>query len=196
MLRFLRGVGFGELLDIGGAGGRDHRLALEVVDRLDVARLLEHVAAGGEEMGVGEGDLLLPLGIVGGRAAFEIDGAVRHQRNARRRGHRIELDLELVELELLLHGVDDLVANVHGEADRLLVVVEIGERNRGIAEAERDRAGLLDVLQCPGQVLGVGLAHAKRGCERKAQNLQSFHSSTPHLDDRPECKHKPGQNRM
>ena len=115
-------------------------------------------------------DLLLAVGIVGGRAAFEVDGAVGHQRDAGRRGHRIELDLELVELELLLHGVDDLVADVHREPDRLLVVVEIGERDRGVAEAERDRAGVLDLLQRAGQLLGAGLADDEARGERKADD--------------------------
>ena len=118
------GVGLGELLDVGGAGRRDHRLALEIVDRVDLAGLLRDEAARGQEVGVGEGDLLLAVGIVGGRAAFEVDGAVGQQRNTRRGGDRIELDLELVELELLLYRVDDPVADVDREADRLLVLVE------------------------------------------------------------------------
>jgi hypothetical protein len=78
------GVGLGELLDVGGARCRDHRLALEVVDRIEVAGLLRDKTAGGQKMGVGEGNLLLAVGIVGGRAAFEIDGPVGEQRNAGR----------------------------------------------------------------------------------------------------------------
>ena len=76
--------------------------------RLDVGRLLRHEAVGGDEVGDGEGDLLLALEVVGGRAAFEVDRAVRDQRNARGGGHRVELDVELGELELPLHRVDDL----------------------------------------------------------------------------------------
>src|SRR5882757_7867929 len=148
-------------------------------------------------MRVGEGDLLLPFDIVGGRAAFQVDGAVRQQRDAGRRRHRIELDLELVELELFLHGLDDLVADVHREADRLLVFVQIGKRDRGVAETERDRPGLLDVLQCPCQLLSPRPARAKRGGERKAQYSQLFHVSAPDFSMIfPECLHKPGRNRM
>ena len=33
MPRFLRGVDLGDLLDVGGAGGRDDGLALQVVER-------------------------------------------------------------------------------------------------------------------------------------------------------------------
>ena len=168
-VQIARGVGFGELLDVGGAGGGDHRLALEIVDRVDLAGLLRDVAARGQKMRVGERDLLLALGIVGGRTAFEVNGAVGKQRNPGRRGHRIELDLELAELEFVLHGIDDLVANVHRKADRLLTIVEIGERDRGVAEAERDRTGLLDVLQCARQLFGTGLADAKCSRNRKAK---------------------------
>ena len=35
----------------------------------------------------------------------------------------LSFDLELVELQLFLHGVDDLVTDVHRKADRLLIVV-------------------------------------------------------------------------
>ncbi len=125
-------------------------------------------------------DLLLALGVVGGRTAFEVDGAVGDQRNAGRRRHRIELDLELVELELLLHGIDDLVADVHRVADRLLVVVEIGERNRQIAIAERDRAGFLDILQRPRELLGIRLATEERHGERIAKNTCAIHRYSPH----------------
>ena len=57
-------------------------ICYKIVDRVEVARLLGHEAACGQEMRVGEGDLLLPLGIVGGRAALDIDGSVGHQRDA------------------------------------------------------------------------------------------------------------------
>src|SRR3954471_4653754 len=45
------------------------------------------------------GDLVRAFDIVGGRTAFEIDGAVGKQRDAGRRRPRVELDLELVELD-------------------------------------------------------------------------------------------------
>ena len=149
------------------AGG-DDGLALEIVDLVDVARLLGDVAAGGEEVGVGEPHLLLALGVVGGGAALQIDGAVGHQRNAGGRRDRVELHLELGELQLLLHGVDDLGADVHGEADGLLLVVEVGEGNRRFPEADGDGARLLDLLQ-RAAVLGIdrlGASQGPRGQER------------------------------
>ena len=72
----LRGVDLGDLLDVGRARGRDDRLALEVVERLDVRRLLGDPAVGGHEVRDREADLLLALEVVGGRAALEVDGAV------------------------------------------------------------------------------------------------------------------------
>src|SRR2546430_15849061 len=108
----------------------------------------------------------------------------------------MELDVELVELELLFHGVDDLVTDVHGEADRLLVVVEIREWNRRVAMAERNRAGLLDVLQCPSELLGARLPRAERGGEPKAHHTKIFHCSSPPVGWLRQCWHKIGRNRM
>ena len=81
-------------------------------------------------MGDGEGNLLLPLEIVGGRAAFEVDGAVRDQRDARGGGDRLQFNVELRKFEVRFHRVDDLATQIHGVADDLLLVVVIGKRNR------------------------------------------------------------------
>ena len=69
----------------------------------------------------------------------------------------VRFDLELVELELLLHGVDDFVTDVHRKPDRLLVVVQIGKWNRRVAIAKGDRAGFLDFPQRPRELFGAGL---------------------------------------
>src|SRR4029077_5116108 len=66
--------------------------------------------------------------VFGARAPLEVDGAVRHQRDAVRRGHELVLDVELRHLELVLYGVDDPQAQVHRVADRLLLVVVVRER--------------------------------------------------------------------
>ncbi|MGY4450230.1 hypothetical protein ACVWZR_004890 [Bradyrhizobium sp. i1.3.1] len=65
------------------------------------------------------------------------------------------------------------------EPDGLLVVVEIGERDRGIAEAERDGAGVLDVLQRAGQLLGPGLADGEGRGEREADATEMSHFFIP-----------------
>ena len=73
----------------------------------------------------GEGDLLLSFEVIGGRAAFEVHGLVGDQRDTRRRGDRIELGLEVCELELLFHPIDDARAQIHGIAHDLLLIVII-----------------------------------------------------------------------
>src|SRR3970282_1572011 len=91
------GVLFSRPLDVGGAGGRDDGLAFEIVERFDVRLFLRDVAVGGHEVRSGEPYLLLALEVVGGRTAFEVDGAVRHQRDARGGGHRIALCVDLFD---------------------------------------------------------------------------------------------------
>ena len=119
----------------------------KVVDGLEVPGLLADEPVCGHEVGDRERYLLLPLEVVGGRAALEIDGPVRHQRNARRRGDRIQLHLQIRHLEIGLHRVDDLSAEIHRVADGRLLVVEVREGDRSVAVPERDRARLLDLLE-------------------------------------------------
>src|SRR5262249_36418682 len=123
------------------------------VDRLQVRRLLRHEAVRGDEMRDGERDLLLALEIVGGRAAFEVDGAVGYQRDARGGGDRVELGFKVRELEVFLHTIDDPGAEIHGLTYDLLLVIVIRKRDRGLAVAERDSAGVLDLLERAGEVL-------------------------------------------
>jgi hypothetical protein len=143
----LLGVDLGDLLDVGGAGGRDDGLALEIGQLADLGRALRDEAVGGDEVRGGEPDLLLARQIVGGRAALQVDGAVRHQRDAVGRGDQLVVDLEVRHLQLVLHRVDDLHAQVHRIADRLLLVVVVGEGNGSVAVADGDGAGILDFLQ-------------------------------------------------
>src|SRR5262245_49484810 len=122
-------------------------------------------------MGNGEGNLLLPLEIVGRRAALKIGSAVCQKRNAGGGGYWLQLDLEFAELEVLLHRIDDLVAEVHGVADDLLLVVIVGERNRGFTVADRDRAGILDLLKCAVLCCGGAgeQADGRNGCKHRLQ---------------------------
>ena len=81
------------------------------------------------------------------------------------------LTSSLSELEVRLHRIDDLVAEVHGVADDLLLVVIVGERNRGFAVADCDRAGILDFLEravlCGG---GAGeQADGRNSCDHRLQ---------------------------
>src|ERR1700736_5164929 len=69
-------IEFERLLDVGRAGRRHDRLALEVADRADLRFDLRDETARRQKMRIGVPDLLLPLGVVGGVAAFEVDRAV------------------------------------------------------------------------------------------------------------------------
>ena len=66
----------------GGSGGNGNIFALEVVKVLDARILVGQQAGTHNEEGVGKIDLLLAVGIVGGRATFEIVGAVLEKGNA------------------------------------------------------------------------------------------------------------------
>ena len=121
---------------------------------LQVGRLLRHEAVGGDEMGDRERDLLLSLEVVGGRAALEVDGAVGDQRDAVGRGDRVELDLELWQLELLLHA-HRRCARRDPSHSRLPAAYRRSTKTAPrIAVAERDRARILDLLQRAGGLLG------------------------------------------
>ncbi len=130
-------------------------------------------------MGIRKGNLLQTLGVVGGRSTFEVDGTVRQQWYPGRRRHRIEFDREFVELELVLHGIDDFVTDIDRKADRLLVVVEVGKWNRRVAVADDDGAGFLDFSERPRELLGIGLPGTDRGGERKTDHTQAFHWFSP-----------------
>src|SRR5262249_29313765 len=88
-----------------------------------------------------------------------------------------EFDLELVKLELLLHGIHDAKADVDREAYRFLVIVEIGKRDGRVAIADDDGAALLDLLECPGELLCIGLRGTEGGGHHQAHHRQALHSS-------------------
>ena len=85
--------------------------------------------------------------IVGGRAALDIDGTVLHQRDAVGGSDRHQLDVELGQLLVFLNRLGDLEQNFVGEADDLLLVVVVRERNRGLTVTEGNRTGFFDLLQ-------------------------------------------------
>jgi hypothetical protein len=118
--------------------------------------------------------------VVGGRAALEVDGAVRHQRDAVGRGHELVVGFQVRHLQLGLHRVDDLRAQVHGVADGPLLVVVVGERQRGVAVADGDRARILDFLQ------GAFLSEGRKGnCERRQRGDDGeagFHGHSCEMD--------------
>ncbi|MNE65583.1 hypothetical protein D3C80_1610690 [compost metagenome] len=71
------------------------------------------------------------------------------------RGDQVVAHLEFRQAELLLERLDHLQLQVVGVADRLARVgAQVGEGNRGVAVAEGDAAGFLDLLQGTGQFFG------------------------------------------
>src|SRR5215813_1418976 len=126
-----------------------------------------------------ERDLLLALEIVGGRAAFEVDGTVGYQRDTRGGGDRVELGFEVRKLELFLHPIDDPRAEIHGVAHDLLPVVVVGERYRGLAVAERDRAGVLDLLERASEVLRERRASGEGRRRNHRKQHFDMHWSSP-----------------
>ncbi|WLA52263.1 hypothetical protein QIH80_20515 [Bradyrhizobium elkanii] len=99
--------------------------------------------------------------------------AVDHQRNAVRRGHREVVDGDVRYAELLLHGIDDLQADVERKADRPLIVVEIAEGNGSLLKAERDLLRFLDLLQRARRLLRRRGACGERESEEDGGQTQS-----------------------
>ena len=173
----------GNLLDIRRSRRRYDGFAFKIVDRLEISRLFGHEAVGGNEMRNGEGDLLLPIEIVCGGAALEIDGAVRDQRNTGGRGDWIELHLQLVELELGFDRIHDAIAEIHGIAHDLLLIVIVGEWHRGFAVTQGDGAGLLDLLERACEILRKCGVRAETRDGQHRQQFRQMHcdSSLPDM---------------
>src|SRR5262249_49741667 len=130
-----------ELLDdllVAGALVDGDAPALQVLDLANARTLLHQDAVAGDEGRRQEIDLTLTREVVGGGRADHVDGAVEQQRNARRRDERLEFHLELFELQLGLHAVDDLEAEIDRVALRLAVLADEGERRRILVVADGD----------------------------------------------------------
>ena len=145
------------------AGGERNGLAVEVVNRLDAARLPDGCGDLNAEVAHREGSFLLTLQRIGGRAAFDIDGAVLDERDAVGRSDRLILDVKLREAEFLLDGIRNALADREGIACRLAVGVEVGERNRTFAVAERNGAGFLNFFE---RARKLSRAHGGAGGEK------------------------------
>src|SRR5262249_50871351 len=122
---------------VGRAGGHDRGLAGEVTVGTDGRRLPHHQLGAGDKKDRRERNLLPALDIARGRAAFEIDLAGRHLLQAIGWGHRRKCDLDLHAVEFGGRVFHNLAAKVDRVPDRLLPAIEIGERQRAFAIAER-----------------------------------------------------------
>jgi hypothetical protein len=70
----------------------------------------------------------------------------------------MQLDGDSRQLQLGLDRVHDLVTDVERVADGLVFVVVVGERDRGVAVAQRDGARILDLVE-----RALGAACCSRG---------------------------------
>jgi len=131
------------------------------------------------EVGWSERYLLLALDAIRRRAALHVDVAGLQLRDPVARRHRLQVDFEIRHLELGLDRIDDLHAKVHRVADRLLLVVEVRERDRRLAMADRYRAGLLDLLQRAGEVLRLHRESDGGGGEGQASLVDRTHRKSP-----------------
>ncbi|MCY1553714.1 hypothetical protein D9M68_902250 [compost metagenome] len=112
--------------------------------------------------------------VVGGVAAFQVDGAVGQQRNARGRRRRVVAHLQLGQLQRRLYVLGDFLADFHCVADRLLVAVQVGERDRGLGMAEGNHAGFLDLVQ-PARACGVSGGGAAEQGGGDGDHSKCFH---------------------
>ncbi len=208
-----RGVGLVQLHDVGGAGGRHDGAAFPVIDCAEVGRPSWTQTGWRSGNGVGERDLPLALDVVGGRPAFEVNHSVGHEQNARDRHYRVHFSFQIRQLQLCLHGIDHLHADVGRIIHRPLLAVEAGERNGRVAHSQRDRADFLDLVECASPVLGMAAsgrtriaaakqtkrmtalrrgaipAHCGRGTETTAISRRRGESTEC---AKPQCRRRPG----
>ncbi len=128
-------------------------------------------------MRVGERHLPLPVRIVGGGRAYEINRPIHHEWNAIGGSDRERFDAHIGNVDFALHRVDDPHADIDGISNRLLVTVEIAEGHRGFLNAENDPVGLLDLLECSREFAGV----CGRGDQGNSKQGQwQAHHGEPH----------------
>ena len=126
---------------------------------------------------------------IGSRAAFDIDRAVLDEGNAVRRVDGLIGDLEVALADPGLDLGNDEAAQLERETDRFLIVVEIGERYGRIAMGDRDRTGVLDLLQR--LTKGLRRCARERGHKPKPQGGDAnseFRHDVPSLFQNPQIR--------
>ncbi|MNF99942.1 hypothetical protein D3C84_828610 [compost metagenome] len=121
-----------------------------------------------------EGHLLLALDVVGGRTAFDVNGAVLYQRNTGLGGDQVVFDVQVWLVQVLFQGLDDGQLDVMGITDGFTRSVgDVGERDRSVAVPQSNGARVVDFLQGAGQLCG-GDWHADQsgrdGCAQQVGN--------------------------
>ncbi|MNY18960.1 hypothetical protein D3C86_1523690 [compost metagenome] len=159
------------------ASGGHHVLALQVGPVLDAAILLHHDAGADDEDAGRERDLLLAFQVIGRGTALDVDRAVLQQRDPVLRGNRNFLNLQVRQLQLVLHGFHDLHIDIVGIAHLAHAAKVVVERNRGIPHTQRNNTRVLDLLQRARQRLCSlrGTAQNTRS-NRQASQLGYIHN--------------------
>jgi hypothetical protein len=145
--------------------------------RVDARALAHRGGDVGHEVAGREIDLRLALRGVGGGRAIQVDRAVLQERNAVGRVEHRVAHVDLRQTQLGLHRIDDLQADVVGEADGRAVGAQlVGERDLAVARADLDRAALLDLLQ-GAAVLGAGggAGEGEGESQGERQQLEEVH---------------------
>src|SRR5262249_43462547 len=94
------------------------------------------------------------------------------------------VDAQIRHGEFRLHGLHDVLAQLDREPDRLQFVVKVRQRDRTIAMADGDGAGLLHLFQRAFQALRLGRhAHADHQTGRYDDPDCSLHDAPPALLD-------------
>src|SRR6185503_6189998 len=128
-------------------------LAVDVLDALDRAALLHEELGAGHEERDGEVHALPPGPRVRHRARDEIHRVRREKRDAGGRRGFLLLDLDGLAHLPLDRRLHQLVDEIDGEADPLVLRVDVREGRRAGAGADGEHAGLADLLEGAGQLL-------------------------------------------
>ena len=140
--------------------GRD-ALAGDVVDALDGAALLHQELRARVEKREAEVHRLAALGRVGHGLGDQIDRVVGQQRDAGRRRRFLFLDLDRLADGLRDLGLHQHLDQVDGEADPLVVLVDVREGRRARPCPDRQDTGLLDLRE--GVLLGPDRRDRREG---------------------------------
>jgi hypothetical protein len=146
----------------------------DVVDALDGAALLHEELRARVEVRQAEIHRLAPLGRVGHRLGDEVYRVGGQERDAGGRCGLLLLDLDRLADGLLDLGLDQRVDQVDGEADPLVVLVDVGERRRAGAGTDHQLSGILYLVQ---RVLGQRRCRHERHGQDEHEGERTLHRS-------------------
>ena len=112
------------------------------------------------------------------RTAFEVDRAIHDERDTVLGGHGLMLDLEFGQGQLGLYCLGDLGADVDVVTNRFLARVEVGQGEGRFADAQRNGASLLDLLEGAIELLGQSAIRGQPQDQRK-QDAMLVHVKPP-----------------